>query len=64
MFSNCRPYNISQDKQKFWAQTFSYAGSIVLVSNDSLVFYDQFIMLKKNLARIGLSLNRKTSIKT
>ena len=64
MLSNCRPHNIFQEKQRFWAEVFSYADSIVLISNNVLVFHDQFVMLKKNLTRIGLSLNRRTPIKT
>jgi hypothetical protein len=44
-------------------ETFSYVDSIVFVSNNVLVFYDQFVALKNNLTRIGLLLNSKIPIK-
>lgn len=34
------------------------------MSNNALALYDQFVAFKKNLARIGLSFNRKKPIKT
>lgn len=64
MLSSCRFYNTSQEKQKLWAETFSYFGCIVLLSDNVSVFYDLFVAFKKNLTRIGLLLKRKTPIKT
>jgi hypothetical protein len=44
-------------------EIFSYVNSIVFVSNNDLAFYEQFVKLKKNLTKIGLSFNTKVPIK-
>lgn len=41
------------------ADIFSYVDSIILIANNQSIFYRYLIELKKNLKKIGLSLNEK-----
>lgn len=64
LLSNCLPQRIFQKKPKVWVEIFSYAASIVIISNNSASFHDQFVELKKNLNKIGLSLNSEIVTKS
>jgi RNA-directed DNA polymerase len=61
LLSNAFPKNIlkekGKDRQKVWADIFSYADDIILIANDPVTFYRHLAILRKNLKRIGLSLN-------
>ena len=61
LLSNAFPENIlkekGKDRRKVWADIFSYADDIILIANDSVTFYRHLSTLKKNLKRIGFSLN-------
>jgi RNA-directed DNA polymerase len=61
LLSNAFPKNIlkkkGKDRQKVWANIFSYAGDIIIIANDHVIFSHQLATLRKNLKRIGLSLN-------
>lgn len=63
MLSNAFPEKIlkKKERQKFWAEIFSYADNIVIISNNTSIFYTYLNNLKRNLKKIGLSLtNKKT----
>jgi hypothetical protein len=68
MLSNCFPNSILQEKivekKKSWLEIFSYADSVVLISNSASIFYAQFVRLKKNLSNIGLSFSSKMPVKS
>ena len=61
LLSNAFPKNIlkkkGKDRQKVWADIFSYADDIIIIANNQLIFSHQLATLRKNLKRIGLSLN-------
>ena len=64
LLSNAFPKNILKEKgnnnrQKVWAEIFSYADDIVLIANNLVIFFRHLIKLKKNLKKIGLSLNNE-----
>lgn len=63
LLSNAFPKNVlkerGENRQKMWADIFSYADDIILVANNQAIFYRHLINLKKNLKTIGLSLNDK-----
>jgi hypothetical protein len=65
LLSNAFPKNILQergkDRQKVWADIFSYADDIVLIANNPVIFFRHLTLLRKNFKKIGLSLsNEKT----
>lgn len=61
LLSNAFPENIlkkkRKDRQIVWANIFSYADEIILISNNPAAFFRQLIQLKKNFKKIGLSFN-------
>lgn len=63
LLSNAFPANIlkerGEDRRKVWANIFSYADDIILIANNQAIFYRHLTKLRKNLKRIGLSLNDK-----
>ena len=63
LLSNAFPKNVlkerGEDRQKVWADIFSYADDIILVANNQAIFYRHLTSLRKNLKKIGLSLNEK-----
>ena len=63
LLSNAFPKNLLKERgksrQKVWADIFSYADDIILVANNQAIFYRQLTMLRKNLKKVGLSLNEK-----
>lgn len=63
LLSNAFPKNIikerGKNRQKIWADIFSYADDIILVANNQAIFHRQLNSLKKNLKKIGLSLSNK-----
>ena len=63
LLSNAFPENILKEigksRQKAWAEIFSYADDIILIANNQSIFYRHLIKLRKNLKKIGLSLNNK-----
>lgn len=61
LLSNAFPKNIQKEKcrKKAWAELFSYSDDIILIANDTQTFNIQLASLKKNLKKIGLSLNYK-----
>lgn len=63
LLSNVFPKNVlkeqGENRQKVWADIFSYADDIILVANNQAIFYRHLSMLRKNLKKIGLSLNEK-----
>ena len=67
LLSNAFPENIlkerGKDRQKVWADIFSYADDIILIANNQAIFFRHLTQLRKNLQKIGLSLNNeKTKI--
>lgn len=46
-------------KQQLWAEVFSYIDNIVIMSNNTLIFYNKLVGLKKNLKKIGLFFNNQ-----
>ena len=67
LLSNAFPENIlkerGKDRQKVWADIFSYADDIMLIANNPAIFFRHLTQLRKNLQKIGLSLNNeKTKI--
>jgi retron-type reverse transcriptase len=66
LLSNAFPKNILKEKgnnnrQKVWAEIFSYVDDIVLIANNQIIFFRHLIQLRKNLKKIGLSFsNEKT----
>ena len=63
LLSNAFPENIlkerGEDRRKVWADIFSYADDIILIANNQATFCRHLTKLRKNLKRIGLSLNDK-----
>ena len=63
LLSNAFPKNVLKEKgenrQKVWAEIFSYADDIILVANNQALFYRHLTRLRKNLKKIGLTLNEK-----
>jgi len=63
LLSNAFPKNVlkerGENRQKVWADIFSYVDDIILVANNQAIFYRHLTNLKKNLKTIGLSLNDK-----
>lgn len=63
LLSNAFPENIlkerGEDRRKVWADIFSYADDIILIANNQAIFHRHLTKLRKNLKRIGLSLNDK-----
>ena len=63
LLSNAFPKNVlkerGENRQKVWADIFSYADDIILVANNQSIFYRYLTSLRKNLKNIGLSLNEK-----
>jgi retron-type reverse transcriptase len=59
LLSNVFPKNIlkEKDRRKVSADIFSYADDIILIANNRVIFYHHLATLRKNLKRIGLSLN-------
>lgn len=61
LLSNAFPKNIlkkkGKDRPKVWANIFSYADDIIIIANDRVIFSHHLATLRKNLKRIGLSLN-------
>ena len=67
LLSNAFPENIlkerGKDRQKVWADIFSYADDIILIANNPVLFFRHLTQLRKNLQKIGLPLNNeKTKI--
>ena len=63
LLSNAFPNNVLKERgekrQKVWASIFSYADDIILIANNQAIFYRHLSRLRKNLKKIGLSLNDK-----
>jgi retron-type reverse transcriptase len=61
LLSNAFPENIlkENDRQKVWADIFSYADDIILIANNQAIFSRHLTQLRKNLKKIGLSLNNE-----
>lgn len=63
LLSNAFPENLLKESRKdsrhAWAYFFSYADDILLIANNPATFNCRLIELRKNLKRIGLSLNDK-----
>lgn len=63
LLSKAFPKNIlkerGEDRRKVWADIFSYADDIILIANNQAIFHRHLTKLRKNLKRIGLSLNDK-----
>jgi RNA-directed DNA polymerase len=63
LLSNAFPDNILKEKgknrQKVWADIFSYADDIILIANNKSIFFRQLSQLRKNFKKIGLSLNNE-----
>lgn len=61
LLSNAFPKNIfkkhRENAQKVWTNIFFYADNIILISNNSEIFYHHLTKLRKNLKKIGLSFN-------
>jgi len=61
LLSNAFPENMlkerGKDRQKVWADIFSYADDIILIANNQAIFFRHLTKLRKNLKKIGLSLN-------
>lgn len=67
LLSNAFPETIlkerEKDRQKVWADIFAYVDDIILISNNQAIFFRHLTQLRKNLQKIGLSLNNdKTKI--
>jgi len=63
LLSNAFPLDILKEegklRRKMWFDIYSYANNIILISNNRALFFSQLTKLKKNLKKIGLSLNNK-----
>ena len=63
LLSNAFPENTfkerGKDRRKVWADIFSYGDDIILIANNKAIFHSHLSKLKKNLKRIGLSLDDK-----
>ena len=63
LLSNAFPENIlkerGKDRRKVWADVFSYADDVILIGNNQAIFFCHLTKLRKNLKKIGLSLNNE-----
>jgi RNA-directed DNA polymerase len=63
LLSNAFPENIlkerGKDRRKVWADISSYVDDIILIANNKSIFFRHLTQLRKNLKKIGLSLNNK-----
>lgn len=63
LLSNAFPKNVSEERgenrQKVWAEIFSYADDIILIANNQALFCRHLTRLRKNFKKIGLILNEK-----
>jgi len=64
LLSNALPKKIlkgerEKSRQKVWVDIFSYADDIILVANNQAIFYRHLTKLRKNLKKLGLSLNEE-----
>jgi retron-type reverse transcriptase len=61
LLSNAFPENIlkGKDRRNIWADIFSYADDVILIANNQAIFFRHLIKLRKNLKKIGLSLNNE-----
>lgn len=60
LLSNAFPKNVlKENRQKVWADIFSYADDILLIANNQAIFYRHLTKLRKNFKKIGLALNEK-----
>lgn len=63
LLSNAFPENILKERgkgrQKVWADIFSYVDDIIVIANSQAIFSRYLIQLRKNLKKIGLSLNNE-----
>lgn len=63
LLSNAFPENIikerGKDRKKVWSDIFSYSDNIILIANSQAIFSRHLTQLRKNLKKIGLSLNNE-----
>lgn len=63
LLSNAFPENFlkerGKNRQKVWANIYSYADDIILIANNQAIFFRHLTQLRKNLKKIGLSLNNE-----
>ena len=63
LLSNAFPENILKERgkgrRKVWSDIFSYADDIILIANNKSIFFRHLTQLRKNLKKIGLSLNNE-----
>jgi retron-type reverse transcriptase len=59
LLSNAFPKNILKKRGKIWTYIFSYVDDIILIANNQSIFFRYLTQLRKNLKKIGLSLNNK-----
>lgn len=59
LLSNAFPENILKERGKVWADIFSYADDVILIANNQAIFFRHLTKLRKNLKKIGLSLNNE-----
>lgn len=57
LLSNAFPENILKERGKVWADSFFYADDGILMANNQAIFFRHLTKLRKNLKKIGLSLN-------